>query len=66
MVNDNEDETTFWEDDLEGWFQNLLDNNNYDGGTFGVVKNGRLVFAKGFGVLGKHHLKPASLMPISR
>jgi CubicO group peptidase (beta-lactamase class C family) len=61
----DDDLTSFWEEDLDQEFERILEDNDYDGGTLGVVKNGKLVFAKGYGFLGEHVLKPGTLMPIS-
>ena len=45
--------------------QDLLDDNEYDGATLGVVRNGQLVFAEGYGKLGDRNLHASTLMPIS-
>jgi len=55
----------FWEDDLENYFQDLIDDNRYGGGVLGVIKNGRMVFSRAYGTIGDRNLHPTTIMPIS-
>ena len=60
-----EDEEDLFLDDLDDLVYDLMDNSEYDGVTVGVARDGKMIFADGYGEWGKKTLHESAVMPIS-